>query len=515
VPDRFARARTRLRPLALLAPVAAVLALAGCGGAGGNENADPAAIAPKTSLLYFTAYVRPQGAQKAALESISRKLLGAANPGQRIEGLIDRALRRSRSRPTYRNDVAPWLGRRAAFVATSLAAHSSAALIVAVKDTGKAKAALDKFAGAHGGTVTRSYKGVDYRVSPSGSAAAAVVGDYLVVGAESELRAIIDASQGQSLKDSATYSQLAGPASGKLAFGYVDTKDLLASLGPASQIPTTGALQALANPVTLTLDATPSQVTIDIGGPAARVAAPAHQAALIGQLPGDSWAALAIPNVGASLRQVLAQLGSGGIGASVLQSIEAQLRASTGLDLNRDVLAALGDIGLFARGASLLTLGGGLVISAPDPAAAQRLVTKLDPLIARAGARGRLHVAPTTVGGARGFKVTGARFPGNIDVVAGGGRIVAAYGDAATREALRPTHVLASSATFQRAAATLGPGASTAVFVDFAPLAQLLSAVRSPRAATVQHALSALDTLAIGGGSAAGRASARLVLTLK
>src|SRR4051794_35565885 len=74
----FPSSLPRPRLVALLALAGALLALvaAGCGGGGGDENADPASITPKNAPLYFTAFVRPEGDQKDAVDSIAKKVAG-------------------------------------------------------------------------------------------------------------------------------------------------------------------------------------------------------------------------------------------------------------------------------------------------------------------------------------------------------------------------------------------------------------------------------------------------------
>ena len=108
-------------------------------------------------------------------------------------------------------------------------------------------------------------------------------------------------------------------------------------------------------------------------------------------------------------------------------------RRATGLDVNRDIIAAIGDVGLFASGTNVLQAGGGAVIKSPDPSAARRLVTKIGALIARQGRRSGVSVGRAAIAGARGIRIRSRRLPGAINVVTRGNRLVAAYGESNAR----------------------------------------------------------------------------------
>jgi hypothetical protein len=507
----------RLLPASLAALVAGLaLVASGCGG-GGNENADPASIAPKGAPIYFSAFVRPEGSQKAAVEAIAKKVAGVSNPGAQLEQLIDRS---SRTKISYKDDVKPWLGRRAALVVSAFgpSRNSAGAGIIAAKDTGKAQDFVDKMAKGDGST-KRSYKGVDYQYRSSRNTATAVVGDFVVAGNEPEVKRIIDASKGAgALKDDKQYANVAARGTGKLAFGFIDLRGFVDALGATGRIPSgQGAtIQALLNsnePITLTVGATPNQVAMEVTGPAAKSVSATRS--VVGALPGDAWAAFGLGDVGGAIKRALTQFSSGGIGGQVVATLTSQLRASTGLDLNRDILASLGDVGFFASGTNVLQVGGGMVINSPDPAAAKRLVAKLGALISRQGASSGVRVSAASVAGAQGVRITARRLPGAINLVVKGRKLVAAYGSAATRAALSSRSTLASNPAFQQAAATLGNGATPSVYVSFAPIAQLVGSAGSRNAAQTQRVLNALSSLVAGGSQSGGQAVGKIVINLK
>ena len=499
-----------------------VLVLTACGGGGGgDEGADPAKIAPKNTLVWITAQVRPEGDQKAAVDAIAKKVLGTNDPGKRIQDLLNKSIQDSGSKLSYQDDIEPWLGRRAGVAVTSLGSTGSdaqAALIVAAKDTDKAKDAVDKLADEEKPQPSkREYEGVEYRFDADDRTAAGVVEDYVVVGNETAFKAAVNASKGDGLTDNKQFSDAARDGEDKLGFGFVDTKALVAALGAQGQIPGGGqTLQQLigaANqPVTMTLDATPRNVTLEaISGltPQGRESKPN---ALVPELPGDAWLAVGLPNLGKIIKQTLDQIGSG-VGAGLVETAQQQIKAITGLDLNRDIIPSLGELALFAEGNSVLTVGGGIVIQTPEPAAARRLLDRLQPLIARQ-AGGAVEVSDANVAGARGFKVTIPRVPGAINAVLEGDRLVIAYTDAATRRALAPREKLGDSPQYQQATSSLG-GGQPALFVQFDPIVQLASAASPDSAAQVRQYLGAFSTLVAGTEVEGNKQIGRFVVDLK
>jgi hypothetical protein len=511
----------RLVPALLVVALAAAgLVGAGCGSSGGgSKNADPAKVAPKNTLVYLSAQVRPEGDQKEAVDSIARKVLGVDDPGKRIQTLLDESIKESDSKLTYEDDIKPWLGQRAAFALTSLGSgqnDTQAAAILASKDNGKAQDAIDKAGDEETPkAVKREYEGIDYRVSDD--TALGLVDDFVVVGTEPGFKAVVDASKGDALTDDQPYSDAAKDTGDKLGFGFVDTQALLSALGSSGQLPggaesLQGLLGAANQPITLSLAATATRITLEAVA-AATKAAEAKQSDLLPELPGDSWLALGLSGLGTSIKNTLNQFG-GGVGAGLVETASQQIKQATGLDLEKDILPTFGDLAVFVRGSGILTVGGGVVIKPEDPAAARRVLDKLPRLIRQVGAGDGVKVASATVGGARGFRVTLPDFPGSIDAVLKGNRLVIAYTDAATREALAPKSKLADSPDFQSATSSLG-GAVPALFLSFPPIADLASAASPESAAQIKQYLGAFTTLAAGTEVKGDQQIGRFVVNLK
>jgi hypothetical protein len=334
---------------------------------------------------------------------------------------------------------------------------------------------------------------------------------------------VVDAFKDGGLVDAPNFQAAKRRGEGKLGLAYIDTKTLfgaaLQSLPPDQRSAAQGALgPSTSQPVTATLDGRENEVSFEVRAAAARANSVGRgRAPIIAGLPGDSFAAIGIPRLGQTLSTTVRNLESG-LGSFVIRPLRRMLVQRTGLDLNRDVLAALGDVAFFARGTSLLTVGGGAVVQSPNPAAARRLVSKLGALIAREGASDRVRSTRTRVAGADGVKITAPRLPGAVNFVVKGAKLVIAYSDPATVEALSPSTKLADSTAYRRAATSLG-GISPSFFVDFAPVLSLVEASTanntSSSVARGKQVLRSLDTLAAGSRRDGNEQIARLVLTLK
>jgi Protein of unknown function (DUF3352) len=514
--------RRLLLPLLAVALVATGLLIAGCGSSSsGNGGADPAKIAPKNSLVYLSAQVRPDGSNKEAVDSIAKKVLGVDDPGKRIQTLLDQSIKDEdpKSKINYEDDIAPWLGERAAVTVTSLGSSGNdaqAAGIFASKDNDKAKDFINQLGEeATPKAQSKSYEGTDYKVSEK--TAVGLVDDYVVVGTEPGFKAVVDASKGDGLTDNSQFTDAAKGNEDKLGFGWVDTKSLLDALGASGQLPggsssLQGVIGAAGQPVSLSLAATASKITLE--AVAAATGSPlAKQSELLPDLPGDSWLAFGIPGLGQAIKKSLDQLG-GGVGAGIVQTASSQVKAATGLDLEKDILPTFGELAGFVRGEGILTVGGGVVIKPQDPAAARRVLAKAPALIRRLGASNGVKVGAASIGGATGVRVTFPDVPGSIDAVLKGDRLVIAYTDAATREALAPKSTLGDSQDYQSATASLD-GAVPALFMSFPPVAALAAAASPESASQIKQYLGAFSTLAAGTTASGNKQTGRFVLNLK
>ena len=154
---------------------------------------------------------------------------------------------------------------------------------------------------------------------------------------------------------------------------------------------------------------------------------------LLTELPADSWVAMAQTDFGKLLDFYIDAV------ADVVggrDTIERQLQAATGLDLERDVIAWMGDFGVFVRGTSVAELDGALIIETTDEAASGRLLEALGRLVTTQ-AQGAVRIGPLSApGGGEGFTVSSGAIPKPIHVFQRDGRVVFAYGDTAASDAV-------------------------------------------------------------------------------
>ncbi len=162
----------------------------------------------------------------------------------------------------------------------------------------------------------------------------------------------------------------------------------------------------------------------------------AEGADLVGGLPADSWLALAQPDLGKTLDSYVdlygAQLGG-------RDNIEQQFKATTGLDLQDDVISWMGDWALFVRGTSVSELDGALVIETSDEEASGRVLDTLA-RFARQSADSGERVLPLQIsGGGEGWTLRTEDVPQPIHLFQRDGKVVVAYGDSAAEAAVAPS----------------------------------------------------------------------------
>ena len=125
---------------------------------------------------------------------------------------------------------------------------------------------------------------------------------------------------------------------------------------------------------------------------------------LLDQLPADSWLAFAQTDFG-SLLDYYVDAFAGLVGGR--DQVERQFKAATGLDLQEDVIAWMGDFGVFVRGSTVAELDGALVVETTDEAASGRFLSALERL-ARSHAESGIDIRPLSApGGGEGFVEAG------------------------------------------------------------------------------------------------------------
>ena len=496
-------------PLALLAATAA-LGIGACGGGGGAADGDPAAIVPERAVLYLEATVRPEGDLKENFESVAGKLAETDDPGGEIKKLINREAKEEEPDFDFDEDIDPWLGDTAAFFFTALRAEDpDGAAVVAVSDTGAAQEWLSKELrtdnddGSKAKVVERSYKEVDYEVDTNGNTAAAVVEDFAVLGSEAGLKAAIDAADGSTLAESEDFETAREEVSGDgLAFGYARMSQLFSGLGPqgaaARQV-----FAGLGDTVAFALDVEEDAIRVESAALGSEGGESAGAGELLGELPGESWLAAGSADIGGQLEKALGQVSQlGALGGTNVDQVLAQIEQQTGLNVREDLLAWMGDAGIFMTGTSPAELGGALVVQSTDPDATREALPKLERLLSSAG----VQTESLAEGVDEGFTVRVPQMPLPVHVGLADDRFVVAVTDQALEQATGTSETLADSQAFTDASGNLEEGVEPTLFIEMAPVIELLDGSGAIEGAEAERARRVLEhfTTIIGGGQREG-----------
>jgi hypothetical protein len=371
----------------------------------------------------------------------------------------------------------------------------------------------------------RTYEGVDYRASDEG--AAGVVEDFAVFGTEAEFKRTVDAVKGDGLDSDDRFRKATAVLSDeRLGTFYLDVKAVIDQaarqdpeaaqqleqarrLFPFDQVgPVAG--QFLADDERLALEA---GAEVPEGSAAGSLGALTGGGAtpLLGELPGDSWAALGSPKFGQTLK-LLYEQAAGAFGGAAIQQ---QLRSELGLDLQEDVFSWIGDVAFFARGTSKDAVEGGVVIEAIDPAKAEAAFGKL---IGLAQSRGKLPARPTQIDGAEtAFEIAAPGAPKPVVAARSEDRVVIALGRAAAADALTPTDTLADSDAYAEAKSVLDDDVEPGMLLWMPAVVQLATAASAGDAEfeKAKPYLEAFSVLAGGSGRAGDRARSSFAAGLK
>jgi hypothetical protein len=543
-----------------LAVIAALTS--GCGSSpSAGTSADPAGAVPASAALFAEATVRPSGAQKSAALSAGKALSGQADPYLRLLAVLQ-----APGAPTlsFKRDVAPWLGPRAAIFLSSLgsssqllsllqqgligggsasalpfgAAGAQGAIVADTTDAGKARAFLEGQA-RHVGAHAVAYRGVSYMSGVDGLAFG-LVHRFAVIGSESGMHGVIDTTLGgQPLTASSEYSKLLARAPSG-ALGHLYSSGASAS---GAQQGAAGLLGLLAGAHAANISIVPSEssLSLDADTPAASgggglLSSGSEGAQALGELPAESWLAVGLGHVGTSLgedvrglQQLASLTGTGpeaggpSAGLSVKGLAEGLftplgLLGAQSAQARRDFASWMGSAGIFVSGASLLDLRGAVIIASKNPALSRAAVAKLGAQLRSSGGA----VAPVSIPGtdaALGAHVSG--LPVELDIAdgrssSGQTKFVLGIGAASVQAALNPPSTLAGAAPYTAAASALAEGIKPSVIVDFPTLLSLLETVGLIEDPTISkfvpylRNLSALD----GGGHGLGAGVERLRLTV-
>ncbi len=577
------RPRVASLPVTLaLAACAALAALAGagCGSSSPGTSIDPAKAVPASAAIYAGAVVRPEGSLRKAASAAGRKLTHQADPYLRLLGALQTP---GSPTPDFKRDVAPWLGPRAGVFLSAQGSSSEAAvsrlftlvqqgllgggsgssfpfaphsvegaLVLDTRDTAKARSfvqALAKRAGAH----ASSYRGISYEVA--NGIAFGLSARLAVIGTEPALRSVIDTTSGGGLSLAASpgYAKLQAAAPKEpLAHLYANPGAISESANASHAQGSASALALLAGQRLLNVSLVPSEgsfaLDVDAAAPESGAKAPAGLLAAgpeasraLGALPGESWLALGLGDVGSLLRanaRALRGLGSlGGLlagsgptapsgGISLTGIVEGLLKPLTVLGANtaetkRDFASWMGSAGVFTSGTGLLELKAGVAIDSTKPALSRAAVAKLGAMLRAGGSSVESASIPGT-DAAVAVHLSG--LPVVLDIADGRDsegktKFVIGIGEQSVEAALRPPSTLAGASSYGTAGAALGEGIAPSLIVEFPTLLGLLEGVglsEDPTVSPFIPYLRSLGTLAGGGKSLSGGIERfRLVLGLQ
>jgi hypothetical protein len=515
--------RRRLSALLACAAVPAAM-IAGCGGGGGSSSdADvgPAAAVPASAALYIDGTVKPTGQAQTDAKAALGKVLNTPDPGGKIVSLIEQQSKSSGHPIDYQQDVAPWIGKDAGFFFTDLTDNAQKG--AAVIETTNPTAAL-AFARKVSGTTATSpapttYNGASYQTDPSEQDQVfGTVGDFLVTGDLEGFKAAVDADKGDSLGDDSDFKDsLDQLPSDRLGTLYTVPKTLLTSLGPQQFGANSQALlqksagESLDKPVAGALTASADSFDLEFIGGDNGVETP--ESSLVGDVPGDSWLALGLGDLGDTAKRTLEQLKEAGI-PNFAEGL-AQVEQATGASVDQ-LTGALGDAAVYVRGATEPTLNGALIIQTKDPQLTSRLLSQLQTLV-RLGSGGGVKPLQLS-GGGTGFQINDpSQAPQPVEFAQQGDKFVIGYGANSAQQTLAPPQKLSDSPTFSSARGQVSD-LGTDFFLDLPTvfrLAESQGAKSDPGYAQAKPYLDALSYLVSGSGTKGDQAELKAVVGLK
>lgn len=509
------------RPLraaaAALALVLSLLLLTACGEDEKTAvTTSPAALAPADAIAYGEVIVQPSGEVGAGVRTALQRIVRVEDPGAELRRALDEETA-SGERGGYSRWVEPWLGETVSAFAIDGGAGEDPdwATLIAADDRDEAERVLNE--SVEDGDLKRGgeVEGVGYWRDARDPLVVGLVEQYVVVGSMEGFSAAVRASKGRSLADDPGFEQAAERVpDDRLAWGYLDGRALVERLGQSDVAGDPEVAEALdglkldrVGNAVVSLALRVDEVVLEIEGDGVEdVVGDDGDAGLgVADLPGDAWLALASPLMRSQIRAALD--GAGGYASAL-----GEIRAMTGLDVERDLLSWISGLGVFLRGTSPLDLGAGVVAGSRDDAASERFVARVERLA------GSLGLATTpVVGGGTGFQVRLPDFPQPLVVLARDDRVAIAIGLASARDGVDPPQPFGEEEPGRTAIASLGDGYRAAFVLTVDPLVSLLTNLglaSDPDFRSALPYLSAYRAVAAGTRQEDGRTAFKLVIGL-
>lgn len=501
--------------------LAALALLGGCGG-GSSSGSDLTGFAPPGSLVYLEGTLRPTGSLKTDVDAIARTVAGADNLGDLVVEELEESALDDGEPFDYATEVEPWLGEKASLAFKDLEDGDPANFVLAVEstDTDATQEFVDTQTEA-GGDPYRdvSHEGVEFRVGGDENQAVGVVGDFLVLAEdEGAFKEAVDASDGESLGDEARFTDAFEAASeGSLADVYVDVGGIIEQSGDtidpqAREILASSGIDP--SDATAVASATPGSdlIEVDLSSDLGGEEAPTGDASeLLGSLPADSFAAVAVSGFGNQLAEAVDALDKEGIPDTVPPNQLKKGLRQLGIDLD-DLVGSLQDGGVFAVGSRESSLGGALILST-EGKSAKESIDSIDRLLRRVEVEGVTALS----GKVNGFSIRSDDLGDKPLVVAvEEGRLAIGYGLPATLKGLAAGsgRTLSDSSAYEAAVSALGD-TPIGGFADGPAALRLADSLISPSDEDFEEAkryLRSIAFLALGSASAGELTTAKLII---
>jgi Protein of unknown function (DUF3352) len=538
--------------------------LAACGSsAPTGTEADPASLAPASSLLYIAVTVRPEGALRQSTITDLRALAHRKEPlGELLQAIAGSGPLGSID---FKREVEPWVGTQAGLFATSGNAlanasralgsalgsgfspqalikagasgllsypDTQAALVLDTRNLSQARSFLGKLAGRQGAHSV-SYRGVSYDANPQG-AAEAIVGKFAVFGDEAGVKQAIDTHLGEpSLKSSSTpYQTLAAKGQEQALAGiYVNptfarpqrSGEGGTSGGEVGQGERAASAEGQAKALLSALPGEPLQARISIvprqhafqidadllasstQAESQAIAASSQAATLLGNLPSSSWLAASVGEGGAHAARYITLLSS--VAGLATKSLFASFGGPALEGLLGYLSAHNGKFAAIFSGwngpAAIFAAGSGLINLQTGLLMQASSTAGARAAVGRIGSQLKdagASVTPAKVPGAESaLTVRITGFPVVLDVGAAAGKLVLGIGPESVQGALSPAGAFSSSSVYSSASSMLG--AKPAIVFDVPQSVSLVEGLGLSESPTIAPTLEKLRSLGtIAGG---------------
>jgi hypothetical protein len=514
--------RRRFVPIVVLAVLAAALVAAGCGGGGSDSGKEPAEAAPPGASVFIEATIQPESGVAENVESLVSKVAGIDDLGALITEELEKAAADEGNKLDFEKEVQPWLGEKAGLFLQEYDGEDfeGAGGVLQVTEESEAEDFVNaKIDEGDESFEEGSYEGVDFRSDEEGSSLGFTEGLLLYAQNERIFKQMVDALDGENLASVEAFEDATGEsADGSVGDVYVDIGALIQEAGqgipPETQLGfellgiepegSTALISLVPGAETLEMDISSNLTSGAVAG--------GDASGLLGSLPAGSIGAVATPEYGKALQQIIDSIDENGIPGEIPAHQFKRGLKQAGIDLEA-IAGSIGDVGVFVEGNSERNLGGALVIETNDPNEAGNTVQNLGLLLRASGVPG---ITAVKEGGLSGFSIRADEIgPQPLVVAAAKSKIVVSYGAKAAAAAIsEAAGTLADDPTFEAAKAALGDTPISG-FLDGQAALSLFETLASPleqaELMEVRPYVEKLGYLAIGGSSSGDSTTAKVI----